>query len=423
LGGEAVLADTSGSRGEQGNSLNLADTGLRSVTKKGRRAFILVVIAGIIVALSILGAAALVVMTTDLRIAGSYRDGVEAFHFADGGVRYVFAQIAADTAAGRLTLNGPSHAVFYAAPAGWRFDPVTNLTRLADQRSYTYRVMGRSGASRALIEAVVSHSPAFSLGLFGNLAATLKPTMVTYSYHSSETLHPVSSSGEATVGTNVRMEASPNTVDGTIYLGEDTNGVPAVYSAKTQSTIPVMNVPRINPDPMGVTSGYLAGVFAQVAVSNDNTRATGGKRSGSSLIISGKVTLPAGNYYVSAIDLRSRDVLTVQADAGPVNIYLTGPMLTASQSSIDVRPEDPGNLRIFSNSSLTIQCQPKAQFVGLIYAPLALIRMLPSGDFKGLLWGSELYLAPNGQCYVDVDLMNEMQAGPLRMVSWKQIFD
>ena len=61
--------------------------------------------------------------------------------------------------------------------------------------------------------------------------------------------------------------------------------------------------------------------------------------------------------------------------------------------------------------------------VGLIYAPRALIRLLPNTDFKGLLWGAELYVAPNGECYVDVDLMNAMVAGPLRLVSWKQIFD
>ena len=384
----------------------------------------LVVVMGLLFALVLLGAILYSVLSVDLRNADNYNRAVRALHDADAGCDHVLGGIKHDLSAGSLVLDQAVEAVNYLAPAGFDFVPVTNLIRLADGRSYMYRVIGRSGSARACIEVAVSSCSSITIGCFGNSDVRLKSGTRVYSYRSSQTTAPTpaTSTGEASVGGNEHIGGDNDAVDGTIILGEDESGNPASYSHEFTTPSEVIRTGRIDPDPLGVTNGYLASEFVRVALTNDNASATGGTLVGNVLTIEGDVALTAGDYYVDEIDLGNNETLAIDATAGPVNIYLIGGAYTQPNAEIDVSPAKPDNLRIFSNSGEPIEFQPNSHYIGFIYAPLATVRIQPAGAFYGALWADEIEVWPGGNVYIDIDFLDGFDMGePMRIVSWKQI--
>jgi len=395
-----------------------------------RQGIVLVVVVSLLAALAMLCVALFAILTVDIRSAGYYDRAVSALHDADGGAEYVFSRVRQNLASATLILDSPSEAVNYAAPGGLNFDAVTNLVRLSDRHTYMYTVTGRSGSSRALIEVVlglvVGDGRTSLLGAFGDDKFTIKPNSYVYSYHSSTNPNPSSSAGGATIGANKELSADDDAVDDSIYLGEAEDGTPATFGNEGSTSADVYRGDRINPDPLGVTTGGpLAHAFADAAVSNDNAGGVGGILNGNVLTIKGDVTLVAGDYYVDEIDLGAHEMLTIDATAGAVNIHLTGAMEMKPNSDLVVNPRVPSNFRVFSNSSTQVKLYPKTDFVGMIYAPLAPILVQPNGDFCGAIWGNELELKPGGETYLDLDSLDTWYFAlglvEAHIASWKHL--
>lgn len=389
----------------------------------GHSGIVLIAVVSLLLAIGLLGATLYAILAVDLRNVGYYHKAAAAFHNADAGSRHVYARIKSDLASGALTLSNTVETVNYGPPSGYTFDTVTNLTRMADGKSYAYAVTGRSGTSRAVVEVVIGRKKVFNLGFFGEEIVYLKPNIHIYSYYSSQITAPsaADSTGEAPAGTNIEMTGDNDAVDGVIYLGEDESGTPATYSHEFTSMADVYRVPRLDPDPLGVTNGFLASEFARVALTNDNALAVGGVLSGGVLTIKGNVTLVGGDYYVSEIDLGNNKLWSINATSGVVNVYLTGPAYTAPNSLISVNPPLPDNLRIFSNSTEPILFQPNSDFIGFIYAPLAEVTIKPNGDFRGSVHAYQLSVYPGGEVYVDMDFINGFTYGAgVEILSWKE---
>ena len=226
------------------------------------------------------------------------------------------------------------------------------------------------------------------------------------------------------MASNEELDAKADAVDGTIYLGEDPSGVPATYAHEFTTPSDVVRVGRINPDPLGAIGGDLAKDFAHVAVSNDNASAVGGSISGGQLKIAGDITLAAGSYYVSEIDLGNGKTLTVDASAGPVKLYMTAGATTMPNSMIIVNPSKPENLQIYSAGTDEIRLQPNNDLVAIVYAPYATIGVQPNGDFLGMLWANQLDIQPNGVFYLDEDAVHLFDGDqPLVRAFWKHVVD
>lgn len=389
----------------------------------GKDGIILIMVMSFLTLLMLLAGTFHIVTTMNARQTGFSVAGAEAFEQASSGADFVFGRLRADDISGVVTLQTAMVSVNYAPPTGYHFDPVTNLIRLADNRSFFYRVVGRQGDARATVEVVVGRAAVVMTGVFGNEDVSLGPNTEILSYRSSEGTAPTNSTGEGSAASNEAMDGKPDAVDGTIYLGESTAGIPASYDDEFTTPATVVRTERINPDPLGLANGALSNEFAFAAVSNDNATAIGGSISGGQLLISGNVTLRAGRYYVSEIDLIGAPrTLTIDATNGPVVIYLTGSAETGPNNTISVNPPLPENLVIYSNSSDDIRFLPQTTFVGFIYAPLASITIQPGGDFLGALWANSVDVAPNGQMYVDLDILNRLSVeGLLTRRSWKHV--
>lgn len=394
-----------------------------------KEGIVLVVVVSLLVALAVLATALFTILSGDIRNAAYYDRAVEALHNADAGAQYVFARLRKDADSGTLSLGSAILVVNYPVPAGLDFDPVTNLVRLADGESYTYTVVGRSGTSRARLEAVVhlllGDGRTAKMGAFGNEEFEVKPNGNVYSYHSDTEQNPTSSTGEAEVGTNGDMGGDDDAIDGTIHLGEAEDGTPATYPHEFTTPAEVIREDRIDPDPLGVVSGALAQAFAAAVIANDNASAVGGTHVGNIMTIEGNVTLTAGDYYVDEIDLTAHTRLTIDATAGPVSVYLTGPATMMPNSEMIVNPPVASNFSLFSNSSEELKFFPRLGFVGMVYAPLASVTMQPNGNFYGSVWGNEAKFMPGGEVYIDIDSLStwytRLGLVDTTLASWKQV--
>ena len=403
-----------------------ADTGLPPARCAGhsRSGVVLIVVMSLLGALLVFGGIVVSILSVDLRNLGYYKRHTTALHQADAGARYVLARVREDVAAGTLKLDSANEPISYAVPVGFDFDPVTNLVRLADRRSYLYVVTGRSGNSRSRLEVIIRADSGLPVSVFGEYRVLMKPGTAVdgYDSHLVSGLPTGSTATErAAVGVNGILDSPANLIDGTIYLGAASNGTPATYTSEASEMLAdVVHGDRLNPDPLGLFGGSQGARMAAAALSNDNARAVGGSRAGNVLTITGDVTLPTGVYYVDRIDLANHRTLTIDASAGPVTVYLTGTISTAPQASVSVTPAAPGSLRIFATTSSTLDMEPKTDFVGSIYAPHATIHMQPGGNAYGAYWGYDVTLWPGNSFFADIALLSELDLALPRIVSWKE---
>lgn len=367
--------------------------------------------------LAILGALAYTVTRTDIAIVKNHRMEATAFAAADGGVNYVRAKIEADIASGAVNFNSNilNIAVNYAAPTGYNFDTVTNITR-SSTGSYSFTVLGRESNAVASITTAWSRGRAMNYGVFGCSSVDMKASGFSYSYYSTDFSggsNPSSSdsTSEADEATDGLFTTHVGTyIDGDLVLGATTSGTPAVWTDPGAGSTIVgesgINVGNVDCDPLGASSGSLAAQFAAgtptaITVGNGKT-----------------LTLTSGNYYFSSIDMKEGSTLLVKATNGPVNIYLSGSASFKNSGAINPGGQ-PTDFNLFSNSSATITVANSAEFKGLIYAPKAWVDMKNSGDVYGVIWGTDVTIRNSANMFVDLSLLNKFQSSRLSLISWK----
>ena len=198
---------------------------------------------------------------------------------------------------------------------------------------------------------------------------------------------------------------------------------------------------RLEPDPLGLFTGgsQLAGDFAASSSANDNGKAVTTKVEnvdGQDIVVttmgldanqidlapSETLTLPAGNYHVSSIRLNAGSTLTVDASAGPVNIYLTGELKADAGSSIKLLPGGvtADKLVLYSNSAERIEIASSSDFSGAIYAPHADIFLFHQGDFYGMVWGNNVKIQNVGDFVYDPRLKCSFIDHRYSLFSWRE---
>jgi hypothetical protein len=113
-------------------------------------------------------------------------------------------------------------------------------------------------------------------------------------------------------------------------------------------------------------------------------------------------------------------VLTVDASAGPVNLFLEGGFQSDPDCEINVIG-DPKDFRIFSASDAMIRVQPNSAFKGFIYAPFAEVELFPNASFYGVIWARMVDLKPGGDVFIDLSILETMYANRITIDSWKEV--
>lgn len=381
---------------------------------------------GVLTLLGTLGLVSAVVysiVSTNIQIGGNYWRQQESFAGADAGVEYVQARLNADLQNGTVSLGSSQVAVNYAAPTGYSFDTVTNLTQLANPRWYVLQVTGRSGAARTTLEAVLAQKNALGdMGVFGDDSVDLQPGFAVYSYDSriNTDPDPSTSTGQAGVGSNRLVDAQHATIDGTVMLGEDAFGVTAQCNPTSMTST---EVGRVSPDPLGIVGGLLALSMAHYSqpANNDNAAANIVNNE-ISLGSHGEFSLPSGYFYLVSFSLGPHSTLTIDSTPNdPAVIFLDGTFRAQPGTTIDNVSQSPRAFYVFSSSSDTFRVQPNGAFRGVVYAPLAELRIQPMGAIHGILWGHTVRMQPNGAMYVDMAALDDFASGSMELVHWKEI--
>jgi len=407
--------------------------------------------------ISILGTTAVTITTTDLKMGGNYKTSVQAFYDAEAGAQYVLKRLAidlddSDPQTVDLMTEDPLISLNYSTPSGFSFTPPTVLTSLGSDE-YSFRVTGYGPYnSEAVIKFVFSAKgkSIFDYGLFTNGLLDLKSDAHIYSYDSRDTpapdpaTFPDASTGEADIGSNTEISTKMATrIDGDLGLGAYYNIDNELVDAKwTDTGTPIVTgtygkVGRVDPDPLGTNdpSSDLYNKFIDIIANNDNgTVGDGSPLEGATAIDldnNEKLTLTAGDYYITDIVLKNGSTLEIDATSGPVNIYLSG-TLNAEEGDIEAKNgsainnlSQPTDFSIFSNSSQDIIFKHSSAFKGMVYAPNAHVEMKNSAGIYGLIWGNTATIHNGGEFYFDEAIKDKYPSAnnyTINVLSWKNDF-
>ncbi|MBC8461660.1 MAG: pilus assembly PilX N-terminal domain-containing protein [Deltaproteobacteria bacterium] len=394
---------------------------------KNENGMILVLVLSFLAILSLLGATAVIVTTTDIKIGGNYKASVQAFYDADAGVNYAIARIEDGLANNTLALVGSSVTVNYTAPAGFYFDNITTLTQVGATNKYSFQVTGHSGNASSTIELVFVRDSLFQYGAFGNEQIDINSNGAVYSYDSRVTPNPKpeDSTGEGDVGSNEKVHVHKDTyIDGDVGLGDDGAGTEAVYKESGTPTITgdIDDVDRVDPDPLGAIGGDLANDFKKYSTNNNNASAKP-PIDGNTINLdkNNTMTLKAGNYYLTSIKLNNGSTLNIDTTDGPVNIYLSGDAeFDAKKGSSIKNTGNPTDLTMYSDSKKKIDFTHCTAFKGAIYAPYADIDV---NDAYGMIWAKKVDIKESGVVYFDTALKDKWRADTVSIVSWREILN
>lgn len=361
--------------------------------------------------------------SSGIAVASLKRNATTAFQNADAGTRYVLTRVRADLQSNSLQLQGAEQTVGYSSPPGYAFDPVTKLTRRADNQTYEFTVTSRVSGAHTAIEVAFRAKAVLGYGFFADSAADLKANGAVYSYLSEETSSPspLSSHGFANTAVNgtiiTRMGTS---IDGDLVLGASSSGTPATWTqtgATTISGTAGLTADHIEPDPLGISSGALATGFASVQSANNNASISLPTSGGA---ISSSRTLTAGDYYLTGISLPSGETISVDTSGGPVNIYLEGDADFGYGSAINLNGNPP-ELTVYVKGNRTIRFFNDASFKGILYAPHSSVEIKNDGNFYGVLWAGSADVKNSGNVFIDMNALHAITTNQLVLVSWKEI--
>ncbi len=395
-----------------------------------RPGFILITCVMLLALLAILGATATTTTTVEIQVAANERFQKMALYQADAGVPYALARMEAALADGSFSLpttNAAFNSLCNPAPSGFGF--TLEARSMQGSGLFIFQSTGRGPRNaKVVIEASVIRPllPAIICAAFGDVLVDIGSNGSVYSYDHAVVQEPApaDSTGEGDVISNQEVSLNNNTlVDGDVVLGDDGAGNEGVLTATGTPVITGeagVDVDRLPADPLGVVGGQYAELFSTYATHNDNAGLGPVLDLNGSLTLSGKAG--GANYYFTAITLRNGAVLNIDASAGPVHIFLAGPLEAKSGSAIN-NTFEPTDFAIFSNAPDSLVFKHGSDFKGLIYAPNAQVEMKNSADIYGAIWAETVFVHNSGKLYYDTRLRNHFRyaGNDLGLASWKDL--
>ncbi len=434
-----------------------------AITMKPRRSFkksvgsnengaVLVIGLVFLVLLAMTGTTAMVITSTDMRIGGNYKTGTQAFWDAEAGVNFGLAMMEAGLKASPASFSLPTAVgdptdpydmnsvalTAFSAPTGFGFSFTPPGLTMLDTNLYTFTSAGTAANnSNMTITVTCRQRPAITMAAFGDSKLDIKNNAIITGYNSADAAYSNPATAlthEADIGSNGNLRTSAgSSIDGNGILGESVSGVDATDNIGDPSDFYGSDTPvdeeRIDPDPLGVTSG---GEFdpTTYSASNDNALATG--LVGNTIAGGTLATLyggPAGataNYYLTDITVNNADALTIDTSGGrgDVRIFLTGGIDLKNGSQIVMIPAsyDASRFAIFSNATDGISIKNSADFKGLIYAPYSTnVDIMNGADFYGAVWGSDVELKNSGDFHYDGALGDKFLTKDLELLTWRDV--
>ena len=381
--------------------------------------------------ISILGATAITITTTDLKIGSNYKSSVQAFYLAEAGVNHAQGFLkknisdwnnytAPQTLPISPTLTTGNHSITIEDP---------DLASGNNRRKIASSATTSTGASTD-IEVVLDprfFSP-FSYAAFGDKWVDMSGGHAyTDSYDSS--VAPWTGEGNmqnGDVGTNSIDNGDLDAGNGSIYgdaiVGEggDPNIVissgPHGNITGSETVLPeTFLMPSVTDPGPGTSVGILS---SSNTISTDTRVDSISIASQSTITISGDVTLYVdGDIHISGqakIDIPVGSSLT---------IYASGTIHMAGQGIVNQNAK-PENLIIYGTDDCNnVHFSGQADFYGAIYAPKANFDFSGQADIYGSIIGDTVAISGQGDIHYDENLkkLGSETVSGFKVISWKNL--
>lgn len=384
-----------------------------------REGFIMFYTLGMLALLSLAALIALTSSRLEARTARNHLAATQALYHAEAGARLVRQQVENRLHQGER-LSSILSDLSVSAPFGLDFDTIDTFNEIVPERLFGFESVGRSGDAVARVVVQYRRQPIINFSFFGNVEFLAQNHVSVYGYDSRLVSDPTpaDNNGGASIGSNNSVSLANNNFNfnGTILLGETGNGLVASCNNCNSEDFTLVEVGYVDPDPLGLLDG--SGTMSNLWGDNYESRNNQDYNS-INMGPNQHRTLTAGDYYLDSVYLGPNSSLTVDASDGPVRIFLSGEFrMQPMTSNLIVNGESPMDFQIYSTSSQDIRLQPMGNLSAYIYAPDALVFLLPMGDFRGNVWANRIQIQPMGQIYGDTSLADRMLSNNLDMHAW-----
>lgn len=118
-------------------------------------------------------------------------------------------------------------------------------------------------------------------------------------------------------------------------------------------------------------------------------------------------TLSTGSYVVTGITIGAGSGLVINNSAGPVTLYVTGPINVSGNGSITMTNPTPERFAIYVANGSAVTLNGSGQLYGLLYAPLSQVTLYGDSTIYGSLVGLNMTLNNNSEVRYDIALRGE----------------
>lgn len=385
---------------------------LNRIPKGKNGGIALISVLGLISTLSILSISLIALTLTELKSAERYENRLVAFHQADGAIDQTIVNLRTN----KLFAGIPSTGYLVDRTSGIYLTVVT--PSLTNPNIFTILSTGSVGAAadaygfqQRQISAIVDMTPqaGSGSGIFSNGAIQISGNAVIDSYDSREgPYNPLTAGSEGNVGTNSTSPGFVVQITGNVRVeGDLTIGPGGNPATATQITG--------NATITGTTTAASA-LTPMTPVSIPSSLTNSGP-----LTVNGQntVTLGAGTYYFSSIDISGGGKLNV---TGAATIYVAGDV-NVSGDGIATASNLPTNLTINVQGSRNVSVSGDGDFFGKVYAPQSSISVTGNGDLYGALIGDTFSDSGNGNIHYDIALGSASggQATSNELRAWSEV--
>lgn len=118
-------------------------------------------------------------------------------------------------------------------------------------------------------------------------------------------------------------------------------------------------------------------------------------------------TLGTGSYVVTGITIGTGSGLVINNSAGPVTLYVTGPISISGNGSVTMTDPDPERFAIYVANASPVTLTGSGKIYGLLYAPLSTVKLSNYSDIYGSLVGLSMTLLDTADVHYDIALRGQ----------------
>lgn len=411
----------------------------------------------VILILCVIGFAIVVISVGNLDVVSNFRDSVSAYYAARSGVSRAikeiydnpgwisgFSEKSLASACGTFTVTFDKTKSYYSINNLNGSSTVTGWGGIAVPVGYCHIVstgkVNKSIQRVGVLAKAISFSPLYPwrFAAFGDISISLGNNTYSDSYDTSASPPTYTLLNEgADIGTNGISSGSATLFDGSMVYGDVYVGVGGSTSTSinpqegagciTNGSAQVLTAQVLMPSVIDPVSGAIGSDISYSGSGDEGTLPPGKYDSFSALSVDDStVTFRSGEYSFTSFEVSGNSCLNIDASAGPVKIYVSGP-ISITGKSITNYTTIAGNFQIFGTDLCTsVLVSGHSNSYYAVYTPNADISIVGTSTIWGSIVGKTVTVGGTAQLHYDKALYNRpgppVRSGYLEVTTWQNVY-